>query len=288
MNGLVRFVDAPFSNNAPFGAPCAENLSTYTNAFGECSDSGCGCYRLKEPRVRVRFRNLVVHRTFLQLQAEANGVAAGVAASVDDVKDDVLPVPTTALSPVRYVSIGCGSLLTDVEILSGLCARGLRLELIVVVDPDYAPTRSNNRHLFESLAALFAPARVVAFESLGDLQRAAQNDPDGLGHCTTMLQIDANGISAMQANGLAARLLVPGGNFLSLSNDGARKSTTRCLQRKPDGPEGRFAPEKPDYVRALPLVSFRLASPSASSFHSLTRMDLARAHAVLELSLIHI
>ena len=76
--------------------------------FGECADSSCGCYRLREPRVRGRFRNAIVARTNRQLGGGA---------------------------PVRYVSIGSGALLTDVEILSGLVESGHRIEYCTRVPP---------------------------------------------------------------------------------------------------------------------------------------------------------
>ena len=57
--GLVRFKVPP--------TPAAAPVAHWTEAFGECGDRGCGCYRLREPRVRARFRNYVVNRTVEQL-----------------------------------------------------------------------------------------------------------------------------------------------------------------------------------------------------------------------------
>ena len=80
------------------------------DAFGECGDSRCGCYRLWRPEVRERFRHWVV------------------GAATDGLAD---------LERVRYVTVGCGLLLADFEILCGLVERGLTLECVVAIDRCY-------------------------------------------------------------------------------------------------------------------------------------------------------
>ena len=75
-------------------------LSTWTDDFAECGDASCGCYRIAFPNVRADFRNLVVMRTAVAARAAGDKLAA-----------------------VHYVSVGCGSLLTDFEILCGLQAQ---------------------------------------------------------------------------------------------------------------------------------------------------------------------
>lgn len=39
------------------------DLGPWTSDLGECGDSNCGCYRLRRPASRRRFRELVVQRT---------------------------------------------------------------------------------------------------------------------------------------------------------------------------------------------------------------------------------
>ena len=187
-------------------------LVEYADDFGECSDSSCGCYRLKEPRVRSRFRNLAVARTAAQL------------------KDQETP------NSVRYVSLGCGKLLTDIEILCGLREKGLTIQHIALVDSEYRRSSEWCKNLFNRVATLFAPARVVAFDSLSDLRKAAELDPITHGRMTTVMQID-NTISDIQSQGLAARLLVPGGLYLRLRNDGRWGAPTECMRRLHDGLE---------------------------------------------------
>ena len=189
-------------------ADAGSSMDTWYSVFGECPDRGCGCQRIKEPRVRSRFRNLVVERTAAQL----------------------LRTATSAASPVRYVSIGCGLLLTDVEILSGMVARGLTIEYVALVDPVYKSAASHNS-LFSHLTALLPTARVFAFSSLESLERQVHHDPQTHGHVTTYLKIDSNDVTPLRSKGLAARLLIEGGLSFELSNDGPCKAGRSCWRR---------------------------------------------------------
>ena len=191
----------------------AVEASSPLRVFGECADASCGCYRLKEPRVRARFRNLVVARTAAQLEELS---------------------PTGATAAVRYVSLGSGSLLTDAEILSGLLARGLAIESITLVDPEYRRTRMEvEQQLLREMAALFAPARVLAFDSLADLREAVQAAPDVHGRATTVVQIDANAISSLDTTRVPSQCLITGGLAFELLNQGARKAGWSCRRRTP-------------------------------------------------------
>lgn len=302
-DGLVRFEEkAPPSSPAlPVQMPWADaappptSAPTLLSVFGECGDSQCGCYRLKEPRNRSRFRNLVVERTVAQLGADitpppttphnlrchdaveqasdaaptadtaafastsaapasdegasATGSAPAATDAPPNAADDARheqpgiasPPPSAsppALAAVRYASVGCGNLLSDVEILSGFAERGLRIELIMLADPYYGTGLDVNDKggLFRTLAKLFAPVRVVAFRSLHDLRHAAAKEPEVYGRCTTFAQIDANSIGALEVKALAALLLVPGGQYFQLSNNGSAGASRTCWRRKPDEP----------------------------------------------------
>eukprot|EP00966_Prymnesium_polylepis_P210300 4870048-Prymnesium_polylepis.2 len=97
-------------------AACARTPEAFSfvEALGECGDARCTCYRLSVPAVRASFVDLVVGRTLHSI------------------------VPTTDGPPaVRYVTLGCGALLTDAQILAGLVVAELRIESIVAVDSDY-------------------------------------------------------------------------------------------------------------------------------------------------------
>ena len=201
--------------------PAVPALGRWTCHFGECADPKCGCYRLKEPRVRRRFRNLVVNHTHLQLTHTADAT---------DAPEEAGTPPPAA----RYVTIGCGSLLTDVEILLGLAARGLAIAHICVCDSEYCG-KITTQPLLRALAALFPSARVVAFNSLDELRRAAKANPEEYGRMSTFAQVDASGISDVVARGLAGRLLLPGGHFFQLGNDGPTKASTRCHRRMAHG-----------------------------------------------------
>ena len=204
----------------------ASAVATWVGSFGECPDSGCGCYRLGEPRVRGRFRNLVVSRLAEQYAQQQR--------------------------PVRYASIGCGSLLSDFEVLCGLRERKVVLEHICLVDTAYSShSLAPDRKLFRVLAAFFAPARVVAFSSIGQLKEAASREPASFGALTAVLQIDATGVPSIGAGGLAGRLLVPGGYHFELTNDGHRKSTTKVKRQPLESAPLRAAATDYSYLEQL-------------------------------------
>ena len=241
----------------------AAAFESWTEPFGECPDKGCGCSRLREPRVRSRFRNFVVSRTAVQLaKASVIGKGGKVRSAADaDPSMEVTtePFATEPPPPVRYVSVGCGRMLSDFEILCGLAERGFRIEHICVVDTEYR-TRSG-LEAFRALAAFFSPARVVAFDGLGALKAAAKRSPEEYGGATTFCQIDANGIGGVTARALAARLLVRGGHFFELRNEGPRKAPRSCYRRRPmpnlneSPPEDRVATD-PAWAELLTQVEF--------------------------------
>lgn len=207
-------------------------LFHWTNAFGECADAKCGCYRLREPRVRARFRNLVVARTVAQLAASAEQAEEGV----------------------RYFSIGCGSLLTDVEILAGLREQGVPIAYVGLFDPDYKRGDGHQvRRLLAALAAFVAPARVVAYGSRFDLQAAAEEEPEIHGRATTVCKIDANDAEVI---GMAGRLLVEGGHAFQLSNDGRTKAGRACWRRVAP-PTGAMLRSDDEWGRLLERVPIR-------------------------------
>ena len=159
--GAVR-VARPQSSSRPLNSQTdawqhldSSQTAVWTEPFGECADSSCGCYRLSHPERRAHFRNLVVSRT-------AEVVRRQVVTAVPEMADGHRRVPG-----VGYVSIGCGSLLTDFEILCGLCELGLAPATILLCDTVYSSasfissTAVENEHLkrFRTLAAFFHPAR---------------------------------------------------------------------------------------------------------------------------------
>ena len=172
-------------------------LSTWAADFAECGDSSCGCYRLTWPHVRADFRNVVVLRT-----ADAARRHGG------------------ALGAVRYVSVGCGSLLTDFEILCGLQAQRIPIASVCVADTAYEKLDQRHRSCFELLAGLFYPARVAAFGSLEHLHGAALADPEAFGRATTYVHCDAEPIDSERSRALAEQLLVAGGHGFLLRNHG--------------------------------------------------------------------
>jgi hypothetical protein len=86
-------------------------------ALGECGDVRCSTFRLCAPRVRAGFAAMVVRRTIAQMSGSVEGVAPRA---------------------VRYVTLGCGQLLADFQILCGMKAAGLQIETIIAVDSQFA------------------------------------------------------------------------------------------------------------------------------------------------------
>lgn len=73
----------------------AGQLGPWARALGECADPGCYCNRLQQPRTRERFRQLL-----LSCSARRE-----------------------AVRPLRYVSVGSGGLLADLELIACLEAQ---------------------------------------------------------------------------------------------------------------------------------------------------------------------
>ena len=87
-------------------------LSTWLAELGECADPNCGCYRPKHPSVRQRFKQMLL---------------ASVRA------------PTTQHPRLRYVSVGSGGLLYDLELILALREKHgpACVELVVAIDRKY-------------------------------------------------------------------------------------------------------------------------------------------------------
>ena len=171
----------------------------WASEYGECGDASCSCYRLKHPIVRSSFRNLVITRTADVLQESMAEGREGVR--------------------VRYVSIGCGRLLTDFEILCGLVEKGLPIESIVLCDTAYASIESY-RHVFERLAGFIDAAHLAVFSSIDALERALRASPKSFGLASAFVHCDAEDIRTEKSEDLAKLALAEGGMLFRLHNNG--------------------------------------------------------------------
>ena len=206
------------------------SVTEWTSNLGECGDSNCGCYRLSESAAsrlaRPKFRNAVVTRThawFTQQQQQRQGRPPE---EDDDARQRGGP------EGIRYVSIGCGSLLTDFEILCGLQERGLPIEAVTLCDTVYGAHAPNLA--VQTLADFFWPARVAAFDSLSTLRHAAEEEPGRYGRASVFVHCDAADISKPQSHGLASLLLAPGAYWFQLSNSGRHSHSREGFQRRRD------------------------------------------------------
>ena len=88
-----------------------DDTSPWLSELFECNDPRCGCYRPAHPEVRHQFRDLFVERVAASVRARSR-------------------------PRIRYVSIGSGGLLFDLELLVALQSRlgdGC-IESVVVID----------------------------------------------------------------------------------------------------------------------------------------------------------
>jgi hypothetical protein len=253
-----------------------ESFRHWTQDFGECADRKCGCYRLRVgSNVRTKFRNLVVKRTVEQFNeaqvaqfrdalAEVEGPGGIAAAS------DRLRFPSSedtrgcGARGVRYVSIGCGRLLTDFEILCGLQEKGLAIESIILCDTEYKPPREKRSNDVESddnrcddaimgrvLAASRGCTCPAGADCSGKKKKSAAGALKALGgffssarlsvfHSMTALQRAASkephvygcattfvhcDSSAIATKGLASQLLVEGGMWFYLGNGSSKAAS---------------------------------------------------------------
>ena len=172
-------LDGAMARLRPRSAPA--DVHALLRPFGECADLSCGCCRLVLPHVRPRFRDCVA-----ALVAERWAQHGSPA--------------------VRYVTIGSGQLLLDVEILLSLSLEhALTIETVVCIDTAYAdavrkrgvctaadagagPIGDPQEAALARLALVLAPARVFAFDTLSQYELACAHRPDLFGRATTLVQ----------------------------------------------------------------------------------------------------
>lgn len=182
-------------------------FAAYCRDFGECGDTSCGCYRLKQPSGRKRFRSLVAQRTDEAIRADTALMHAG-----------------QELPGVRLVTIGSGGLLTDFEILLDLWSRGLRIESICAIDTAYKKTDNVEERALSALAIFFAPAKVFSFSSSDDYAAACAAMPHLYGHANVFVYCDAGAVPHEAWTKCACAALLPGYRAFELVNAGRHSS----------------------------------------------------------------
>lgn len=199
--------------------------------LSECGDERCGAHRLKQPQVRNRFRSFVVQamREAQQTGSQWWSLEEGL----------------------RYVSLGSGLLLSDLELLERLRAEGVKIAEICLIDKLYGSPRTPEANFalqrFADWQAAVAElpceagptsgrsAKVVAFSSAAafrDARRAGgANSPqyvDLLMHC------DASWEGCEQeCMQLAMEFLAPGGLLARLSNLGSCSVSPERISQGP-------------------------------------------------------
>jgi hypothetical protein len=163
--------------------------TAWLSELSECADPRCGCFRPKHPRVRSRFREAL-----LAMLARAP--------------------PRRRL---RYVSVGAGGLLYDLELLVALEQRHGCVESVVAVDRRYGFDGS----AVLRLASLLPGAQVHAFDHVDSYREQAATYPDTFANGDIYVQCDCDDVDDEQAREVAADALAPGGVALLMRGDGS-------------------------------------------------------------------
>lgn len=128
-------------------------------------------------------------------------------------------MPGRHAGALRYVSVGCGFLLSDWEVLTRLLGCGYRVESAALVDTLYGSRDTRATAALQQLADWVHGAQrggpdasVVAYASLAAFGAAAAN------WCHVFVQMDASDIDGETALDLACRTLAPGGVYARLEN----------------------------------------------------------------------
>ena len=177
--------------------------------LGECGEAACALNRMKDPSVRNRFAQLVVAHTL----AAAGG------------------------RPIRYASLASGHLLMDASILSQLTECGAQLEAVLLCDAEYANPDGGCDSALAQLAHAFAPAKVVAFNSVPNLVEAVLRgyvsaDVTGVGTVHCVVACDAGVEASRMLKRASSLILADGGAALTLMNGGHAGATTRGWLRE--------------------------------------------------------
>lgn len=154
-------------------------------SMAECGHAECACTRFVHPRVRRRFREEVVRRAHAARDRGA--------------------VP----SQLRYIGVGSGLLLGDLDVLMGLQAAGFTIEMAIFIDTDYL---EHCHGALREMELYLEPARVVAFASAPDYLAARFNGALPSAHL--FLQIDCDELSVGEAAALSAVALDDAGGGL--------------------------------------------------------------------------
>lgn len=235
-------------------------VSCWTSGLGECGDRRCGCFRLSRPEVRRRFRHFVAALSDEQMSQRSR-------------------------MSVRYMTVGCGQLLADFEIMCDLRSRGYTIESVVAVDTAYEPmlddvdleavrrreqssllgggcTTSKATEPFskaaEQLATFFNEAKVFAFGSLEAYESARKSAPGLYGGCDIFVHCDAAAIPRERIRALSGIALAHDGMAFQLHNQ-STDDEDNGAHGKPD-PGGDA-----DDVRKQQRKHFRYLLRSASA-----------------------
>ena len=199
-------------------------VKPWLDALGECGDVACGCNRMSRPHVREEFVRRVVETV----------------CALDCGKG------------VRYVTFGCGQLLTDAEILAALQRRGVTIASVVAVDaalitgccrPSWragvaveqrGPPPDRIMAALDQLARLMAPTEVYGFCGLAPFIDACHAVPTQFGGADIVVRCDAVAINEHAARLASVCALRPGGRLCELANLGSHGSSAASTTRTVD------------------------------------------------------
>jgi hypothetical protein len=215
-------------------------VSAKLSNLGECAESDCGCSRLLFPHVRPLFRKNLVAMMSSCMRGRGK--------------------------EIRYVSVGSGLMLYDLELLCGLQEAGFRVKSVVFVDNAFGgalgpEARELCERALHDVGAFMAPTRVAMYTGIGPYALACLRGEEPL--ATTFVQADAAKISHQDTTALAAIALSPGHLGFRLNNKGQQRGATM------------------DVWERVPVLTTSLRGPLAPSMSSLERAQQLVRHSSL-------
>ena len=193
-----------------------DEVGKWLAELGECADPRCGCFRQTQPKARQAFREALLSRV-----SRAR----------------------------RYVTVGSGGLLYDLELLLSLqqlFGGNSGIELIVAIDKKYCFDGSAVLRLGSLLPE---STDVHAFSHIDSYVDQATKHPETFGKADVYVQcdVDVNDVSDEKALEAAKAALAPGGVALMMRGDGAMFEL---------GGDGQWQPVPSDLSAVGGLVSF--------------------------------
>lgn len=169
----------------------SDSVGSWIAELGECADPRCACCRAVDPMPRRRFSERL-----LSIMASKRHAGA-----------------------IRYVTLGSGGMLFDLELILAMQARfgtGC-VKSVLAVDKRYCFDGSS---VLRFSSIMPDDCDVFAFSHLDSLVAMAQSQPDVFGEADILVQVDADDIEPEVTDKIVSAVVKPGGVALVLRGNG--------------------------------------------------------------------